>query len=146
VIGRGVALAILVLAVSQPTTPEEIDRGRLAPCPSSPNCVSSQAEPEDETHFIEALPANGDTAAALARLQEIIAAMPRTEIVSASGGYVHAEFTSRIFRWVDDVELLADPDADVIQVRSASRTGYGDLGANRSRVEALREALADASG
>lgn len=144
-IGRGIALGILVLAVIQPTSPEDITDGRLAACPDSPNCVSSQAEPEDKVHFIEALPAEGEPAAALARLQEIIGSMPRSEIVSASGDYVHAEFTSLIFRWVDDVELLADPATDVIQVRSASRTGYGDLGVNRSRVEELREALAGSS-
>jgi uncharacterized protein (DUF1499 family) len=146
VIGRGIALGILVLAVTQPTSPEDIARGRLAACPNSPNCVSSQAEPEDKVHFIEALPADGDSNATLARLQQIIASTARTRIVSSGDGYLHAEYTSRIFRWVDDVELLADPAADAIQVRSASRTGYGDLGANRSRVEELREALAGASG
>jgi uncharacterized protein (DUF1499 family) len=132
--------------MTQPSSPEEIARGRLAACPSSPNCVSSQADPDDRVHFIEPLPGGGDTEATLARLRQIIESLPRTRIAKASGGYLHAEFTSRIFRWVDDVELLADPEAGVIQVRSASRTGYSDLGANRSRVEELREALARSGG
>ena len=92
------AIGVLVLAVTQPTATEDIARGRLAECPSSPNCVSSQADPSDERHYIEALPAGGDAAATLERLREIIAGMERTEIVTAQPGYIHAEFTSRILQ------------------------------------------------
>jgi uncharacterized protein (DUF1499 family) len=45
-------------------------------------------------------------------------------------------------KFVDDVEFWYDPAARVIQVRSASRVGEGDLGVNRKRIEALRAALA----
>lgn len=60
-------------------------------------------------------------------------------MVSEENNYIHAEFTSRILRYVDDVEFLLGPQA--IEVRSASRLGYSDLGANRARVEQLREQL-----
>ena len=114
------------------------DNGRLAGCPESPNCVSSEAD--DEEHFIEPLSFDGEPAAAMMRLKSVIESLPRTVIVSADDNYLHAEFTTLVFRYVDDVEFLMDADSRQIQVRSASRTGYSDLGTNRRRVEAIRTA------
>ena len=112
-------------------------RERFAPPPSTPNCVSSKADPGDRVHFIAplALPAGGLQAA-----EDAIRALPRTEIEEREDAYLHAVFTTRIFSWKDDLELLVE--GDVLHVRSASRVGRGDLGANRQRVEALRRALA----
>lgn len=114
--------------------------GKLAPCPASPNCVCSQHDPADAPHHTAPLPL-GDVATWKERVRSVVDAMPRTEWVGDEGDYLHATFTTRIFRWVDDVEFLADPEAGVIHVRSASRTGYSDLGVNRARVEAIRAAL-----
>jgi uncharacterized protein (DUF1499 family) len=110
--------------------------GRLQPCPDSPNCVSSQAD--DAAHRVEPLPLD-ESPDGLDALRHAILAMPRTRLVEDRRGYVHAEFRSRVFRFVDDLELLADPDDGVAHVRSASRIGYSDFGANRERVEAIRE-------
>lgn len=110
--------------------------GRLAPCPSTPNCVSSQAG--NDVHQIAPLPFSGPAATAIGRIAEIVRTLPRTSVITATGNYLHAEFRSAIFRFVDDVEFLADESAGVIQVRSASRVGSGDLGVNRKRVEAIR--------
>jgi uncharacterized protein (DUF1499 family) len=77
-------------------------------------------------------------------VRDAVAAMPRTRIVEEGQGYLHAECTSRIFRFVDDLELMRSEDGDRVDVRSASRTGYGDMGVNRERVEKLREALVKA--
>lgn len=114
--------------------------GRLAPCPDRPNCVSSFAE--DAEHRVEPLTLAGDPAAALARLKRILEAMPRTAVVEEGDNYLHAEATSLIFRYVDDLEVLIDPNAGKIHLRSASRAGYSDLGVNRKRVQALTEAWA----
>ena len=65
--------------------------------------------------------------------------MPRSQIVSSTNTYIHVEFTSLIFRFVDDVEFLFDDEKKLIHVRSASRVGYSDLGANRNRVEEIRK-------
>ncbi|MCP3964677.1 MAG: DUF1499 domain-containing protein [bacterium] len=119
-------------------------QGRLAPCPSSPNCVSSFAE--DEEHRVEPLAFSGDPAAVIARLREIIEAMPRARVVDASENYLRSEHTSLVFRYVDDLEILVDPEAGKIHVRSASRTGYSDLGVNRKRVAALAEAWVASAG
>jgi uncharacterized protein (DUF1499 family) len=110
--------------------------GKLAACPESPNCVSSHLT--DETHRIDPLPYAGSGADALARLSAIVRSLPRTTIVTEKPDYLHAECTSRIFRFVDDVEFLADDRAKVIHVRSASRLGSSDLGVNRKRIELIR--------
>ncbi len=117
--------------------------GRLAPCKRSPNCVSSQADQStDPRHFVAPLGFRGSPAAAWAALKDIVRDAERARIVREEPGYLRAEFTSRVLGFVDDVEFLLEPTAQVIHVRSASRLGYGDFGVNRSRVEAIRRALA----
>ena len=113
--------------------------GRLAPCPDRPNCVSSEAT--DDAHRVAALDFTGDPAAALQRLDRVIAGQDSASIVTRRDGYLHAEFTTRLMGFVDDFEARVDLAAGVIQVRSASRLGYGDLGVNRGRVEAIRAAF-----
>jgi uncharacterized protein (DUF1499 family) len=110
--------------------------GKLLPCPSSPNCVSSQAP--DEGHRTAPLPYTGPARDAWSRLTGIIASLPRAKVMTDSDTYLHVEFRSLVFRFVDDVEFLADDDAKVIHVRSASRVGHSDLGANRRRIETIR--------
>jgi len=104
-------------------------------CPSRPSCVSSVAT--DAQHKIEPLHYEGDPAAAKAKLSSVIAAMPGAQIEFEDERYIHAVFVTRIMRFRDDVELLVR-EGGVIDVRSISRVGYGDLGVNRSRVEAIR--------
>ena len=113
----------------------------LAPCPNKPNCVSSQSE--DRAHAIAPFPIYKSPKESLGILASIIRSLPRTEIVTETPEYLHAEFTSKIFRFTDDVEFLYNPSKNVIDVRSASRVGYGDLGVNRKRVEALHKAYID---
>ena len=108
----------------------------IAPCPDSPNCVSSQAT--DEQHFIEPQHFTGDPGTAWSSLNTILQQLPRVRIVAEQDNYLHAEFRSRVFRFVDDVEFVMQADQGVIHVRSASRTGYSDLGVNRRRIEQIR--------
>ena len=115
--------------------------GRLASCPGSPNCVSSQAGPADREHYVEPLRFAGPPEAAWDRLARTVESRPRTRITARTGDYLHAEATSLLFRFVDDVEFLLDAPAGVIHVRSASRVGHSDLSANRRRVDALRIAF-----
>jgi uncharacterized protein (DUF1499 family) len=76
------------------------------------------------------------------RLHDIVAALPRAQIIVSETDYLYVEFTSRVFRFVDDVEFLTDPTESVIHVRSASRVGHSDFGANRRRVEQIRTKFA----
>lgn len=107
---------------------------RLSTCPSSPNCVSSQAS--DERHRIAPLAFTGDPDAAFARLRQILVRRNDATIVEESPGYLRVELRTTFF--VDDGEFLLDRAGRVIHVRSASRLGYSDLGKNRSRMEDIR--------
>lgn len=113
--------------------------GRLAPCPESPNCVSSDAT--DKEHHVEPYRLKADPKEAWQGLQNVVAAQQRVTLVSADDSYLHVEFRSAVFRFVDDTEFQLRAGEGIIAVRSASRVGYGDLGVNRKRVETIRDAL-----
>ena len=109
---------------------------RLPPCPSSPNCVSTQAR--DAGHAIPPFRYRKSRVEAKEALKEIIRSLPRTKLVEEDESYLHYEFTSLLLRFVDDVEFLFDDETKTLHFRSASRTGYGDLGVNRTRMEQVR--------
>jgi uncharacterized protein (DUF1499 family) len=111
--------------------------GKLAPCPDSPNCVSTQAAPDDSYHRMEPIPFTGSPADAQAKILAAIESMPRNTMITTEPTYIHAEFRSALWRFVDDVEFLIDADTRLIHFRSASRLGYGDMGANRKRMNEL---------
>jgi len=110
---------------------------RLSPCPKSPNCVSSLSK--EESHYVEPLSYRVSQEEAREKLISVINSMKRSEIVTAETNYIHAIFKSALFRFIDDVEFSFDDQRKVIDVRSASRTGYSDLGVNRKRVERIRQ-------
>ena len=109
--------------------------GRLTECPGSPNCVSSQAV--EERHRIAPLVFSDDPAPAFTRLQQLLVRRGDTTIIEEGPGYLRVEFRTTLF--VDDGEFLLDGQQRRIQVRSASRLGYSDLGKNRSRLEEIRQ-------
>lgn len=115
--------------------------GRLAACPDKPNCVSTQAESPDQR--AEPISCRGSSPEVLAAVRQVIEAMPGGVVVveDPAGGYLRAEFRSRLFGFVDDVELLLDPVRNELHFRSASRVGYSDLGVNRARMERFRSAF-----
>ena len=118
-----------------------LNNGQLSPCPESPNCVVSQNG--DEAHSIAAIPYTGDRATAKETLLKVLSVVPRTEIVEQTDDYIRAESTSRIFKFVDDVEFYFPEAEQAIEVRSASRVGESDLGVNRRRIEQIRLAMKD---
>ena len=109
---------------------------QLAGCPQSPNCVSSQAT--TAAHRIDSWVLKTPPPASLELIASVVRQQPRSRIVTLEANYLHAEFRSRIFGFVDDVEFLWDGVSHSLQVRSASRLGYSDFGVNRRRVEQLR--------
>ena len=126
-------LPFLSACAGEPPQNIGVRDGSLAACPESPNCVSSYENSEE--HSIAALDGN------LSQIQQILLTMDGANIVEQSGNYLYAEFTSSLMGYVDDVEFLYDAPSNSTHVRSASRLGYSDLGANRKRVEAIRSQL-----
>ena len=128
-------LASFLICLSSATMAAEL---KLAPCPNSPNCVSSQAT--DDGHRVAPLPGRDTVAASAQALTKVLDSLPRVKWQQPADNQITATFTSLIFRFVDDVNFIIRDDGK-IDVRSASRVGYSDLGANRRRVEHLRELL-----
>ncbi len=81
---------------------------------------------------------NKPLAEAKEALKAVINSLSRTKLIEEDESYLHYEFTSLLLRFVDDVEFLFDDDTKTVHFRSASRTGYSDLGVNRRRMEDLR--------
>jgi uncharacterized protein (DUF1499 family) len=115
--------------------------GKLARPKSTPNCVSSQADPADAEHSIAPIAFRGTAVEAMVAAKRAVESMERATIIREAPSYLYAEFRSRLLGYVDDVELYFDEKAGVFHVRSASRLGRRDFGVNRKRVEALRAKL-----
>lgn len=109
---------------------------KLDPCPATPNCVCS--EYPDDSHAVPPLAFDGDAESAWSTLREVVNALPRTQVVASDADYLKAETKTALLRFVDDLEFRLDREAGVIHVRSASRVGFSDLGANGKRVTGLR--------
>lgn len=156
-VGTLLALALAAVLAGQlgwwagtPPSDLGVKDGRLKPPSEAPNSVSSQADlwpghPRQADARIAPLALVGTGpeagAATMARLRRIVETTPGARVVLQSPGYLRATYTTPLMKYVDDVEFWFDAAAGVVQVRSASRLGQSDLGANRARVEALRAAL-----
>jgi len=123
---------------AQPPQNLGVHHGRLTECPESPNCVASQTD--SESHRMAAIPFSGTSAEAIEKIKQTIdQSFSRANLVKEDGGYLRYEFTSLLFRFVDDVEFLVDDGGKQINFRSASRVGHSDMGANRRRIEKFKQ-------
>lgn len=117
--------------------------GRLNPPAKTPNSVSSQAalypdHPQRDYANIAPFSYSGDGGMAMARLASLLEKSERTVIVTRRPDYIHAQCSTALLKFTDDVEFWLDRQDNVIQIRSASRLGRSDFGVNRARLEALR--------
>jgi uncharacterized protein (DUF1499 family) len=139
-----VATGMLVMSSCWGGSPDNLDKrsGNLAPCPSTPNCVHTGMRYPDGTERMQIRDSvlRRDV---MSGLRAVAEAIPRSRIVTETQHYLHMEVRSKVFRFVDDVELLLAPDHELI-VRSASRVGRGDFGVNAARVAELRQILDEA--
>jgi uncharacterized protein (DUF1499 family) len=138
-VGAAIAYGQAVGFTGSPPTDIGVRGGRLAPCKTSPNCVTSYDH--EGYSAIAPLKIDGDVATAMAKLKTAVGTLPRVTVVDANGGYLYVTQRSKLMGYVDDVEFLFDPGAGVVHVRSASRLGHSDMGVNRDRIERLRAAL-----
>lgn len=133
-----VYLTALILSVALlgacSTAPLSDRKGILQACPSAPHCVSSLEQNSDK--YIA--PISVGSEADWLRLQQLLLAMPRTELATQNENYLHAVATSAIMRFKDDIELVYSRTQNKVDVRSSSRIGYYDFDVNRQRIESLR--------
>ncbi len=121
-----------------------IRNGKLLPCPSMPNCVFSDAN--DASHHVDPLIYSGSRENAMKAVLLVLESMPGAKVVQEKNDYIHAEFTSKIFHFVDDVEFFFPEDTSVIHVRSASRVGYYDHGANKKHMKEIHKLFNEKMG
>lgn len=134
-----IGLVFIALSVSSRKQPElGLLEGRLRPCPDSPNCVCS--EYRDHSAFIAPLLFTNTAENSWDKIKKAIVETGG-EIVTERDGYLHARFVTLLMRYVDDVELRMEQDKQRIHIRSASRVGHSDMGANRKRVTRIRSAF-----
>ncbi|MCF6324622.1 MAG: DUF1499 domain-containing protein [Gammaproteobacteria bacterium] len=110
---------------------------RLKPCPESPNCVSSLAT--SDKHRIAPMSYGGDRAVARLRLLTVLSQFENAAIIEDTELYLRVTVTSTVLRFIDDVTFFFDDEQALIQMRSASRSGHYDFGANRRRLEGIRQ-------
>lgn len=119
-----------------PPTDLAVKDGKLKPCPSSPNCVSSFES--DAEHGIQPIKYTTNKVEAYLKLLQILKSEERVSVVTKSEDYIRVEFKTFLMRYVDDVEFLFDKN-QTIHFRSASRLGHSDLGLNRKRMERIKK-------
>jgi uncharacterized protein (DUF1499 family) len=131
-------MRLLVVLVSPRPKDLGVKDGKLAPCKASPNGVSTQME--DEYHKIDPIPFKETLQETHDKIIEAIKAYPRTKIIkdNLDEKYLYVNFMSKSWGFVDDVEFYFDEENNVVQFRSQSRIGYGDMGENRKRLEWIR--------
>ncbi|WP_372656775.1 DUF1499 domain-containing protein [Hydrogenophaga sp.] len=123
-----------------------ITSGRLKPPSNTRNSVSSQAPlypdhaQKDAANIAPLTLKSGSAEVSIQTLLGVLQAMPGITVVEQKPDYLYAEAQTRWLKFVDDVEFWLNPERGVIEVRSASRLGKEDLGANRKRIEAIRAA------
>lgn len=137
------AFCIAACASAATQVQNEVSPPGLKPCPNSPNCVSSMAP--NGKHHIAPIAYSGDRQTVWKALVKILESFKRTRLIVRQKDYIHAEFASALFGFVDDVEFRFSEDKPIIDVRSASRAGYYDFGVNRRRIEEIRKRLAKAA-
>ena len=132
-------LYFLSLTAAKPDNLGVVD-GQLAQCPKSPNCVSTQSTDSEKT--MPSIAIINDGAQTLSTIKSAISSnCPNAKLITESDSYLHYEFTSLLFRFVDDVEFFADDKEQVVHFRSASRVGHSDMGANKKRMSKICESL-----
>lgn len=109
----------------------------FATCPSSPNCVSTEAT--DQRHGLA--PYFLVRKNTWPEIRAAVLALPRVRLVDDREGSLRAECRSALAGFTDDLAVRVHGDGEQLAVRSAARLGYYDFGVNRRRAEALREIL-----
>ena len=115
---------------------------QLKKCPESPNCVSTQTQQKNKK--MDPIPFDLDPKEVKSVIKMVVENLPRTKLQSESTHYLHYIFKSKIFGFTDDVEFALDPEHKLIHFRSASRSGYSDMGVNKERMTEIGKGVKQA--
>lgn len=126
-----------MIDIKKSKKPIGIIDGKFHPCPKSPNCVSTQST--DEKHRMKPIQYSSTVNEAKEKIKKIIKSFKRTKLITETENYLHFEFRTATFKFVDDVEFYLDVKEKLIHFRSAARLGWSDMGVNRKRMGKIRE-------
>ncbi|MEE9319448.1 MAG: DUF1499 domain-containing protein [Granulosicoccus sp.] len=143
-----IVIILLVLRLAMPRLTSSVASGpienngvqALSDCPDSPNCQSSASSRQEQS--VAPLSISGNPSLVMATVAEFINSESNANVVQQQGYYLHATYKTRLMGYIDDVEFLLDASTKQLHIRSASRVGRKDFGANAKRIELIRAALA----
>jgi uncharacterized protein (DUF1499 family) len=115
-----------------------LKEGKFYPCAKNA-CVSTMANKDDEKRYIEPIKYNISMVEAKSKIMQIVESQKRTKLLEDNDNYLRFKFTTRLFRFKDDVEFLFNDNDKIIHFRSQSRLAGYDYGTNRNRMEKIRE-------
>jgi uncharacterized protein (DUF1499 family) len=134
-----VLVLFFTLAISSRSgKPPGLFEGRLSKCPDTPNCVCSEYK-DDTGHYIEPIQIPKNHGPDIMPVLEQVIGKMGGNILTQEENYLAATFKSKIFGFVDDLEIRIDLAKSVIHIRSASRVGRGDMGVNKKRADLLKK-------
>jgi len=134
-----IGIVVIVFSLASRKQPElGLQGGQLQPCPVTPNCVCS--EYPGEPAFIDPHHYTATAEQAWEKLKQVVSETGGS-VITEEAGYLRVVYETPLLHFMDDVEFRLDSHTQRIHVRSASRVGKSDLGANRERVETIRRAL-----
>ena len=107
-----------------------VDNNILGACSNPNNCVLESWKVSNVNESFE-------------ELIEILRNSPRIEIINIKEDYIHALATSRVMKFVDDIEIKKSEKGNILKVKSKSRNGFYDLGVNKRRINTLHFRLID---
>jgi len=114
-----------------------VTNAKFSPCSQKPNSVSTQTT--QDIKKVDPLAFNGTLEETYELILKSLKGLKKNDIVTKESNYLHVTFTSKLFKFVDDVEFYFDEKAKLIHFKSASRVGYSDMGVNKKRYLKFKE-------
>ena len=128
---------IILGFISRSGKPVGLIQGKLSKCPDKPNCFCSEYK-NSKSHYIDPVSVpEGITSETISIIKSALTESGGT-IVTENSDYIAAVFSSKLFGFIDDLEIRFDYGKNIIHMRSASRVGYGDMGINRKRIDLIK--------
>lgn len=112
---------------------------QLSGCHGLRNCTASTAK--TQRNLIAPISFEGNADEVIDKITTIINNQSGAQVQTQDARSLWATFKTPLLGYIDDLEILVDAENGVAHIRSASRIGQSDLGANRKRIESLRQIL-----
>jgi uncharacterized protein (DUF1499 family) len=127
----------MLLSISLMSKPIGLNKGNFTPCNNRWNCALTQRV-NGQQPSLDPIYYTGSRKNAIDLLKDVLAQFERVNLILESDNYLHVTVTSKVWKFIDDVEFYFPEGENVIHMRSASRVGKHDLGVNKRRLKKIR--------